>query len=877
MRSIVERIAAVCIVVFMLISCVPVSALQAENENIRSTETEYTKDAMTAEADAFWNGLEQKEIKLKAEKDDKASYMKAIAKTVKKQDNVTWLKWTDADTFSFGLSTGITCVYDYDMAMASLNSSDEKTGSVEVFDYSTKTTATHSKEVVVFGPYYGEDASFTDYYKNLGQSIAAEMGTTCTVYSGSESTPQAVKNSLANENAVVVIDTHGITTYGTQTYRSSYVGVTGSTGLTSQDLSLGTAVAMSGGHYAIDGYCMVQYGATPLSDCLVWIAACESMMTNGLGYPLIYCGAEAVLGYSQSVSFSYDYDLSGEFWDQMFNKKTVQEAALAAKQVAGDKDPYSNPPAYPVFMWKNDGETDTAYHYPANPDAIQTVESQWKLFNDLEEYTVTFKDWDGTLLGEIKAWQGETLNITLNKEREGYDFIGWDKDLTNIQSDITTTAQYQIKTYTVTFKDWDGSVLSTQTVEHGSSAVAPADPTRTDYIFTGWSEDFSNITSDIEVTALYRNAICTVTFKDWDGTVLKTQKVNYGEAAQAPESPTRTGYTFRGWSTDFAAVTSDLVVWAEYDAITFTVTFKSWNGTVLKTQTVNYGTDATAPTAPERTGYYFKGWDKNYTDVTENLTVTALYNIKTYTVSFVDWNGVTLKQETVNHGSSATPPADPTRAGYEFTGWSASYTNVTSSLVINALYEEVSDPQFTVSGAKGRAGNQVAVEISISNNPGITGNTGFTISYDSAILELVRVENGSVLGGFAQNGAQITWTSGSGNGVVLTAIFTIKTGTATGTETTVSLTGAQCNGNSAASVSGTVIVNNFMLGDANNDGLVNTGDALIILRYLAERITADRLDMTAADVDGSGRVTTADAMYIMRAIAGLENNYNLEV
>ena len=186
----------------------------------------------------------------------------------------------------------------------------------------------------------------------------------------------------------------------------------------------------------------------------------------------------------------------------------------------------------------------------------------------------------------------------------------------------------------------------------------------------------------------------TVTFKDWDGTVLKTQEVEQGQAATAPADPTRVGYTFTGWDVAFDNVQSDLVVTAQYTINTYTVTFKDWDGTVLKTQTVNYGGAATAPANPTRVGYTFTGWDVAFNNVTSNLVVTAQYQINTYTVTFVDWNGTVLKTQTVNYGAAATAPADPTRDGYTFTGWDVAFNNVTSNLTVTAQYEQNAPSQY---------------------------------------------------------------------------------------------------------------------------------------------------------------------------------------
>lgn len=139
-------------------------------------------------------------------------------------------------------------------------------------------------------------------------------------------------------------------------------------------------------------------------------------------------------------------------------------------------------------------------------------------------------------------------------------------------------------------------------------------------------------------------------------------------------------------------------VWPTTPATTYTVRFYAWNGgSLLKTETVPKGGNATAPTTPTRTGYTWNGWDKSFTNVQSNLNIYGTWTIKTYTVRFYAWDGGSLlKTQTVNHGNSATPPADPTRSGYTFTGWSPPYNNVTSNLNVYGQWQQTSSNNYYV-------------------------------------------------------------------------------------------------------------------------------------------------------------------------------------
>ena len=117
-----------------------------------------------------------------------------------------------------------------------------------------------------------------------------------------------------------------------------------------------------------------------------------------------------------------------------------------------------------------------------------------------------------------------------------------------------------VMTYTVRFLSDTGTLLSSQEVVYGSAAKAPSMPQRPGYKLT-WSSSFSNITSDLTVTAVYTR-VYTVTFIDEYRDKKATDQVEYGKAAKAPKW-TMSGYNLV-WSKSFSSVTGDMTVYATW-------------------------------------------------------------------------------------------------------------------------------------------------------------------------------------------------------------------------------------------------------------------------------------------------------------------------
>lgn len=182
-------------------------------------------------------------------------------------------------------------------------------------------------------------------------------------------------------------------------------------------------------------------------------------------------------------------------------------------------------------------------------------------------------------------------------------------------------------THKVEFIDHDGKALiNPQYVIDGNTASSPIQPYREGYTFIGWDKEFYRITAPVKIQALYREGNYTTYPVSFYGKItgnnswqlLKTEYVPTGEEAHPPKLPINAGYTFREWSGQIAGITSSQKVYAQYDETTDknTYTVRFWRkGELIKTEEVSEGGNATAPTVAEVKGYSFLGWDKSYVNI----------------------------------------------------------------------------------------------------------------------------------------------------------------------------------------------------------------------------------------------------------------------
>lgn len=271
---------------------------------------------------------------------------------------------------------------------------------------------------------------------------------------------------------------------------------------------------------------------------------------------------------------------------------------------------------------------------------------------------VKIQDEDGSIYKENVVFSDL---FTLSIQKEGYtgrlyrdaDFL---KPLTKdskVKNGDTVYVKWTINKYTVTFMDGE-KVLETYTnVPHGSAVTAPEVPEKNGKTFSKWDKNFSKVTSDLTINAVYDVDTFTVTFKDGD-TVLSTQTVEYEAAATAPDtarlSPPE-GMHFAKWDKDFSKVTEDIEVSAVYEFNKYTVTFKNGE-TTIKVVEVKHGDPATPPNVFDTATKKFVGWDKSFDNVTSDLIVNAKFETKKFTLTFINFDGTTVYTAEVEYDAS---------------------------------------------------------------------------------------------------------------------------------------------------------------------------------------------------------------------------------
>ena len=335
------------------------------------------------------------------------------------------------------------------------------------------------------------------------------------------------------------------------------------------------------------------------------------------------------------------------------------------------------------------------------------------------DYTVIFENYDGAVLSEKTYHYGDTVEepATPTKPADNtftYSFKGWDNEVVNCEGHATYTATYNSTyiEYTVVFRNYDDSVISSKTYHFGDTVVEPTTPTKPStntysYTFNGWDNAVGSCVGDAEYKATYVSSYIdyTVTFVNADGSEISKNTYHWGDTITVPANPTMQAdkvgnFVFKAWDSEIVACDGDKVYTATYDIdyINYTVIFKNYDGEVLSEKTYHYGDSIVEPTAPTRPAdetytYGFVGWDSQVVACDGNKTYIAQFvpaNID-YTVIFLNWDNSEISRKTYHYGDKIVVPSNPSKLAdntytYTFAGWDKEVVDCNGNATYKATY-----------------------------------------------------------------------------------------------------------------------------------------------------------------------------------------------
>ena len=303
----------------------------------------------------------------------------------------------------------------------------------------------------------------------------------------------------------------------------------------------------------------------------------------------------------------------------------------------------------------------------------------------------------GSSIDLVSRIMGGESNTFYNSTKNMLEAIESFKGLSKSEEEETakTSKTQNTSKFWVYFNSEGGSSVKSIQVDYCKTVTKPNDPTKDKYSFGGWftdeecktAYDFnSEVTKSFTLYAKWVLSVATVTFNSRNGSSVPAKRVNVGSTVEKPDNPTRKGYVFDVWCTDYdtthefnfnTPVTQDMTLYAKWREVC-NVTFDSNGGSSVAAQSVSIGELAVYPITPTKENYTFAYWcidselQQVYnfaTPVTQDMTLYACYVQISNTVTFDSNGGSAVQSEKVVIGGRAIKPSNPTKEGYDFVYW----------------------------------------------------------------------------------------------------------------------------------------------------------------------------------------------------------------
>lgn len=383
-----------------------------------------------------------------------------------------------------------------------------------------------------------------------------------------------------------------------------------------------------------------------------------------------------------------------------------------------------------------------------------------------KQYTITWVDENGNILKTDSNVDYDSTPVYNGTEptkaqdsKYVYLFDGWTPEISAVKDDTTYTAVYKKipKTYTITWilTNTDGTTSTfTTTADYGEEITnIPSIPKIHGYAGEWKDVPETMVDRDLTIRGEYISGARTVTWvldsdtgRSVETVVFDGNKPVYNLTKPQKAKTAEYTYTFKGWAatangdvlSDFPVVDgNDVTYYAVYDRTpnTYTVTWVA-DGTVIKTETVAYGTTIPTVAVPDKTGYN-GAWDFTAAQMpAKNLTITAVYTPKKFIITWIvgdkiidtEWaydsvpvfDGVPTKESTATED-------------FTFSGWSPEVTKVTGRATYTAQFTSAPRKYLVTFMADGNVlGTQtVAYGDAIGDIPAVPDKVGYTGAWEN--------------------------------------------------------------------------------------------------------------------------------------------------
>lgn len=460
--------------------------------------------------------------------------------------------------------------------------------------------------------------------------------------------------------------------------------------------------------------------------------------------------------------YFYRYDAANHEIEQLvqnYSNDDWRNSQLYVREYKGNELIKNNEFRWVNDQWQFTRRNEKIYDEDTQMKLRREIEGAWNTNGVLISYTdkhyvypcdprtIRFVNYDGTLLetqtldkGVTPSYSGAEPTRESNAEYT-YAFSGWSPEIVPVTGDATYTATFTAtkNSYTITWKNDDGSIIESETLTYGAmpahTDINKENTAEWTYTFAGWEPEIVAVVGDASYTAKFDSTknTYTITFYSGYGTILEQMTVEYGQIPVCRYTPSLISDDFHhydiftGWTPEIVPATCDASYTPTFELVTrqYTITFRNYNGKELQSSKVDYGTmpEYTGET-PERIGsypysYIFTGWDPELVPVSGDAVYKAIFEkvMNTYHIVFYDEDGITeLDQKEVEYGKVPSTSVVPTKEDdeeytYTFAGWSPQLKRVTGDATYTATYK----PTAKTEGINNAEAGETATKVIIDN------------------------------------------------------------------------------------------------------------------------------------------------------------------